>query len=123
MTAATAFMGRYPITTHPTCAEPRFALTLREREALDFIKAYQAEHEGLSPRLSDIQSALGYANSRAPVHRLLVALQDKGAIKRKAGSPRGIAVVEPVVDLSSISDAAIAMEHARRFGSASAGAR
>jgi SOS-response transcriptional repressor LexA len=116
MNAATAFTGRYPILSHPTCADAAFALTPRERAVLDFLKQYQRDHNGTSPTISEMCDALGYANSRAPIHRILTCLEGKRAIVRKPRTPRAIAVIEPTVDLSSISDAALASEYARRFG-------
>jgi SOS-response transcriptional repressor LexA len=116
MTGATAYTGRYPIHSHPTCAQwADLALSPRELDALTFIVGYRAEH-GFSPTFSEIATALGLKAHKSGPHRLVNALKRKGALRHDRGSQRGIVPVERTVDLSAVSDAAIATEYARRFG-------
>ncbi|WP_420137870.1 LexA family protein [Sphingomonas sp.] len=115
MNAATAFTGRYPIHSHPTCADwADLALTPREHQALTFIAGYISDH-GFAPTLVEICDGIGAARSRGRAHALVTQLEQKKAIRRVRGQDRGIVLVDRPVDLSSISDAAIATEYARRF--------
>ncbi len=117
MTAATAYTGRYPIRSHPTCAQwPDLALTRRENDALTFIASYRAEH-GISPTLNELSAAHGL-KAKSGAHRLVSTLEAKGAIRRVAGHDRSLVPLNQPIDLSQCSDAAIATEYARRFGSA-----
>ena len=54
-------------------------LTPKEREYLDFIKAYQASHGGLGPSYLDIIDALETTQSTAQDY--MERLKDKGAVK------------------------------------------
>jgi SOS-response transcriptional repressor LexA len=116
MTGATAYAGRYPIRSHPTCAQwTDLALSPRELEALTFIVGYRSDH-GFSPTFSEIAAALGLKAHKSGPHRLVTCLKKKGALRHDRGSQRGIVPVERTVDLGAFSDAAIASEYARRFG-------
>lgn len=68
-------------------------LTKMQSRALVFIKRYFAEN-GFSPSYEECMCELGLA-SRSSVHRILVALEERGAIRRQPGRARGIEIVEP----------------------------
>lgn len=70
------------------------AVTLyrRQKQILDFIKAYIAKH-GTSPTLTEIAKAQSLS-SLATVHEHLQALARKGVIRRLQGVARGIEVLE-----------------------------
>jgi SOS-response transcriptional repressor LexA len=69
-------------------------MTSKQRELLNFIIAYQRDHDGVSPSFDDMTHALGLA-SKSGVHRLLTALQDAGYITRPTNRARRIYVTCP----------------------------
>lgn len=71
---------------------PAAAVTPRQRELLNFIGDYIVEHNGVSPNYDDMRQHLGVA-SKSAVNRLLVALEDRGLIRRKKNMARAIVVV------------------------------
>jgi repressor LexA len=66
-------------------------LTPRQRACLDAIGTHR-EGTGSMPSISELQTILGIP-SRSAVHRLLVQLEARGAIKRRAGRARAIRLV------------------------------
>jgi repressor LexA len=66
-------------------------LTGRQEAVLEFVKEYQAER-GYSPTLREIADHFGIASQTA-VRDHLRALEEKGMLRRSAGSPRALAVV------------------------------
>lgn len=58
----------------------RYGLTAKMRELLDFIEAFIAQHN-VSPSYDEMCLGLGYA-SKAGIHRLVKALEARGAIER-----------------------------------------
>lgn len=66
-------------------------LTLRQQEALDFIRAYIAANSG-SPSFKEIRDGIGAALSDA--HRLVKLLVKKGWISRGEGRARSIQLTE-----------------------------
>ena len=71
---------------------PVAGLTGRQSEALSFIKGYQAER-GKTPCFEEIMEALGLA-SKAGVHRIVCALEERGYIDRMPGRARSIVLRE-----------------------------
>jgi repressor LexA len=63
-------------------------LTKRQRRILDFIRSFR-ERRGYSPTLSEIARHFGL-RSPATVHKHLANLEQKGAVKRRSNSSRGI---------------------------------
>jgi repressor LexA len=66
-------------------------LTKRQREILDYLTAYVAEH-GYAPSFEEIARAMGYA-SLATVHEHLSNLERKGVIRRAHNESRGLEVL------------------------------
>jgi len=66
----------------------RTGLTPQQNGCLEAIRAHHTVR-GAMPSISDLQTALGMA-SKSAVHRLLVQLESRGAIKRAAGRARAI---------------------------------
>ncbi len=64
------------------------ALTRRQKEVLDFIAAYQAEH-GYSPSYEEIAAGLGLA-SLATVHKHIAALERKHYLRRGFNQSRSL---------------------------------
>lgn len=70
------------------------AVTLykRQRQVLDFIVQYIQKH-GYSPTLRDIADALGLS-AVSTVHEHIVALEDKGVLKRHHDERRGFEITD-----------------------------
>lgn len=66
-------------------------MTPREGDALTFITDYLARHNGVSPTLSEIGTALGII-SRGAVHVLVSSVERQGHIRREPGRRRNIAL-------------------------------
>ena len=67
-------------------------LTPKQRKLLDFIAEYQCDHRGDSPSFEEMAAGLGLA-SKAPVHRLLEGMEERGAIVRDRRRARAIRIV------------------------------
>jgi len=67
-------------------------LTKRQKQALDYIKAYQREHGGVSPAMIEIGKAIG-TKHKSVVHRLLTGLEQRGHIVRLPNRARAIDVL------------------------------
>lgn len=76
-------------------------MTPKQRQCLDFIGAYIAEH-GFSPSYDEIKDALGIA-SKSGVSRILVELEAQRRITRRPEHRRSIEVLvaAPPVSLAS----------------------
>lgn len=70
----------------------RTGLTRRQRELLDFISAYSAKH-GIAPSFDEMASATDEA-SKSSVHRIIVALEERGFIRRLPNRARAIEIVD-----------------------------
>src|ERR1043166_8993375 len=72
-------------------APPPAGLTRRQREAFDFIYGFYLEY-GASPSCVEIAAHLGIKTKQA-AHRLVRALEARGAVTRRRGQPRSLAPV------------------------------
>lgn len=82
---------RRPFSRAPSAPEPP-ALTARQRQILDWIRAHVAVH-GLPPTRAEIAKGLGFSSpSSAEDH--LQALARKGAIELRPGASRGLRILE-----------------------------
>ena len=71
---------------------PLLSLTPRQTDLLDFIGKFWIEKRH-GPSIKEMAEYLGVA-SHATVHGLLQRLHNAGAIRRKAGKPRSVQIVE-----------------------------
>lgn len=71
---------------------PRFGLTPTQKKVLDFIRSNIAQH-GVAPSYEEMAAAAG-KKSKSGIHRIMVALADRGYIKRIPNSARAIMVLE-----------------------------
>lgn len=75
-------------------------LTQRQRELLDYLRSYIAEH-GYAPSFDEMGRVLYplAEHSRAGIHRLLTGLEERGHIRRLVARARAIEIIEhrPVV--------------------------
>ncbi|REF69632.1 hypothetical protein [Paracoccus versutus] len=74
-----------------------YALTPTQHRLLDLIRRHLAS-TGTAPSFDEMRAAMGI-NSKAGIHRLLIALEDRGAIRRLSGRARAIEVVGPQDDV------------------------
>lgn len=72
-------------------------ITQRQKDTLDFIVAFQRERGGVSPSVREIAQGLR-CNSKSThtAHRMLVALERLGFIRRLPGRARAIEVLRAV---------------------------
>lgn len=68
-------------------------LTEQQQKLLDIIKARIAE-DGRAPTLQQMAEAMG-VKTKSNIHRLLLGLQDRRAIRRLPGRARAIEIIDP----------------------------
>ncbi len=68
--------------------QPTVGLTARQRELVDFIQAYIAEKD-IPPSFDEMREAMGFAG-KSVVHRMIVALEERGYIERLPARARAI---------------------------------
>lgn len=90
-------------------------LTAKQARCLDFIERYTADNDGIAPSYQQIMEALDMA-SKSGVHRLVIALEVKGRIRRIPDRARAIEVVseDSLSALETMPSAALIAELARR---------
>ena len=71
---------------------PRAALTPRQKELLDFIRRYTEEQGGISPSYEEMATYVGL-QSKSGIHRVVIALEERGFIRRLENRARSIVVV------------------------------
>lgn len=71
------------------------SLTSRQAEALRWIHGFQIANEGGSPSYDEIGKGLGL-RGRSSVVRIILALQERGWIHRRASRARSIEVLCPL---------------------------
>lgn len=82
----------------PNAAVPVGAgLTRRQRDALAFIEAHQAE-KGIPPSYDEIATGIGL-RSRSGIHRLIGELVARDRISMRPYAPRSIVVTVPLRDV------------------------
>lgn len=67
-------------------------LTARQREVLEFLRAYADEHDGASPTYREIQRGLGLS-SVSRISGIIAALEERGFIVRNEGRSRSIRII------------------------------
>lgn len=67
-------------------------LTHEQKRTLEFLIRYQADNGGISPTFDEIAQAVEL-KSKSGVSRLIVALEERGFIRRMEGRARAIEVV------------------------------
>ena len=70
-----------------------YGLTPRQRETLDFVRAY-IESRGYSPTYDEVKDAIGLY-SKSGVHRLITGLCERGALWRIKNRHRSLCVTDP----------------------------
>lgn len=88
------------------------SLTAHQSECLEFLKDYIAGTGGIAPSYEEIKDALGL-KSKCGVYRLILALEERGHIRRIPNRARCIEIREDA-GLAAYSTAALIAELARR---------
>lgn len=84
------------------------SLTQHQSDLLNFLKLSIAENAGVAPTYDEMREAVGLA-SKSGINRLIVALEERGLIRRLPGRARAIEIIEHR-DLQNVSDKAMAAE-------------
>jgi repressor LexA len=69
-------------------------LTRKQRELLDFIAGWIERNNGVCPSYEEMMAGVGNA-SKSGIHRLVVALEGRGAIRRLPHCKRAIEIILP----------------------------
>lgn len=69
----------------------QMAMTARQRELLDFIVRFSWDHAGVAPSYQEMCDFMGLA-SKSGIHRLILALEERGHIRRLPNRARAIVV-------------------------------
>jgi len=72
----------------------RVGLTKRQQELLSFIRSYNEKY-GIIPSYDEMKDGINL-KSKSGIHRMIVALAERGHIKRRSGRARAISLVELV---------------------------
>lgn len=96
-------------------------LTAKQRELLNFLKGYVAQHDGLAPSFEEMAQAVGLV-SKSNIHRLIEALECRGLIRRIPHRARTIEIVEHLGEQDAVAlhpeVRAAAVSYAKRNGMA-----
>ena len=91
----------------------QFGLTPKQKQLLDFIKEF-SEETGESPSFEQMKEACEL-KSKSGVHRLVIALEERGLIRRLPYRDRSISVVQDGPEgLGQYTTAALTAELLRR---------
>ena len=89
-------------------------MTHKQAELLSYITDYQSFNKGISPSFDEMCAAIGL-KSKAGVHRLLVALVERGLIRRQLYRARAIEIItKPAGALNAFSSAELVEELMKR---------
>ena len=69
-------------------------LTKKHAQLRDFIERYGREHPGQSPSFDEMREALAL-KSKSGIHRMLVAMEERGVVRRIKNRSRAIQIVAP----------------------------
>lgn len=74
-------------------------MTPKQKQALDFIKAYITESGGISPSFEEMKDALGL-KSKSGVARLVASLKEIGAVSGGPYRARRLVIMSPESDFA-----------------------
>lgn len=74
----------------------QMAMTARQRELLDFIVRFSWDHGGVAPSYQEMCDFMGLA-SKSGIHRLILALEERGHIRRLPNRARAIVVCDALL--------------------------
>lgn len=64
-------------------------MTRRQKQLLDYIRGYQQANNGVPPSFDEMKAAMGLA-SKSGIHRLVMALEESGYLRRLPHRARAI---------------------------------
>lgn len=73
-------------------AHSPIGLTRRQKKLLEFVRAYNAEHQ-MMPTFEEMMAGLGI-KSKSGIHRLLTALESRGHVQRDRYHARALSLVQ-----------------------------
>lgn len=73
--------------------KPAATLTPRMKQVYDFIAAYVAANNGVSPSYDEIKDQVGLA-SKGGIHRLMNSLEERGLIHRLPKHARAVVLID-----------------------------
>lgn len=88
-------------------------MTPKQRDVLLFVRAHQAQHDGISPSFQEIGDGLGI-KTKSEVFRRLRGLEEAGLIERRRNRARAIKIVGTVSALGGVPSEALIGELIRR---------
>jgi len=96
--------------------------THEQERLLAFIASYQAENFGVSPSFEEMKEALGL-KSKCGVHRIILALEERGRIRRIFNRARAIEIITPTMAdwLTVVPTILLTQELSRRAAEARSG--
>ena len=77
-------------------------LTKKQKELLNFIHSFQSKN-GVTPSYEEMKSALGL-RSKSGIHRLVIALEERGFVKRLAHKARALEVIKNGISNIKVSE-------------------
>lgn len=78
-----------------------YSLTRKQAELLGFIKEYTSYNDGVCPSFEEMMEAV-QLKSKSGVHRLIVALEERGFISRIPARARCVKVISDAPDTSAL---------------------
>ena len=77
-------------------------LTKKQKELLNYIQKFQSKN-GVTPSYEEMKSALNL-KSKSGIHRLILALEERGFVKRLAHKARALEIIKDGISNIKISD-------------------
>ncbi len=77
-------------------------LTKKQKELLTYIQSFQNKN-GLTPSYEEMKSALNL-KSKSGIHRLIIALEERGFVKRLAHKARALEIIKNGISNVKVSD-------------------
>ncbi len=77
-------------------------LTKKQKELLTYIQTFQSKN-GLTPSYEEMKSALNL-KSKSGIHRLIIALEERGFVKRLAHKARALEIIKDGISSVKVSE-------------------
>ena len=77
-------------------------LTKKQKELLEYIQSYQTK-SGVTPSYEEMKAALNL-KSKSGIHRLVIALEERGFVRRLAHKARALEVIKDAISTLKVSD-------------------
>ena len=77
-------------------------LTKKQKELLNYIQKFQSKN-GVTPSYEEMKSALNL-KSKSGIHRLILALEERGFVKRLAHKARALEIIKDGISNVKVSE-------------------